>query len=267
MGIIELLSYPFFQRAIIGGLIVALVSGLLGIFVVLRKSSFFGDSIAHSSLTGVAVGLLLHIDPLITAAIVGVLTAVSLPWLEKKTKLPIDNLLGFLLPFSLGLAVIVLSFLPGYQPELLSFLFGSILSVSWSGILLMVVLSAIVLVTLLSWWPKFVAVTFDEDYARIRGMNTLFISTVLNIMLALTVVAGIKLVGIVLVNALLIIPVLVARVFARSLTQMVFLAPVISVACVIIGLGISVTMNLPTGPAIAVFAGLLFIISFFFQKN
>ena len=259
LSFFQLLSFPFFQRAIIAGLIVSALSGVLGIFVVLRKGSFFGDTIAHSSLAGVAIGLLLGIHPLITAAIFASLLAISLPILERKSRLPTDNVLGFLLPFSIGIAVILLSLMPGYQPELVSYLFGSILSIDWQTIGLISIFGLVAVSILVRFRKILLAVVFDETYARMQGIPTLAIQTLLNVILAITIILSIKVVGIVLVNALLIIPALIARSHAKAFWQLFVLTPLIGVSCTLIGLVVSVFFNIPTGPTIAVISGCIFL--------
>jgi zinc transport system permease protein len=267
MPIIDFLTLPFFQRALIGGVLVSVLASLVGIFVVLKKSSFFGDTVAHGSLTGVALGLFLHINPLITAIGFALLLAFMLPALEKKSKLPVDNLLGFLLPFSIGIAVILLSLLPGYQPELMSYLFGSVLSISWADIAIICVIGGSVLSLLLLKKDTLLFLSFDEDYARLRGIRTDFYSLLLHIFIALTIVMSLKLVGIVLINALLIIPAMIARMYVKSVKDMFWITPMISVTCTVFGLLLSAALNVPSGPTIAVFTGSIFLVSMVLKKS
>ena len=143
----DVLAYPFMQRALVAGLLVSLMTSLLGVLVVLRRSAFFGDAIAHASLAGVALGVLAGWHPLLTAAGVSVGISMGLHAVERRTRLALDTVLGFVLPFSMALGVLLLSFKPGYQPELMSFLFGSILTVSrdnlvWVAGITLVVLEA-----------------------------------------------------------------------------------------------------------------------------
>ena len=206
MEIIDLFSLGFIQRALIGGLLTALLTSFMGILVVLRRSSFFGDAIAHSALTGVALGLLINFDPLIVASLYVIFIAVVLPFLRKHSGLPIDSLLGFVLPFSMGLGVWLLTFIPGYQPELISFLFGSILAISWSDVFIIFTLLTVIFFSMGFLGKKLVFSLFDPQYAKLTGINVDMIEVVYHILLAITIVAGIRLVGIILVNALLVVP-------------------------------------------------------------
>jgi zinc transport system permease protein len=254
------ISFPFVQRAITGGLFVALATSLMGILVVLRRSSFYGDAVAHASLTGVALGIMLGLNPILVAALYAVFVSFLLPYLKKHSELPIDSLLGFILPFSMGIGVILLAIIPGYQPELMSFLFGSILAIGWNDIVIIVMLTMIVLVVHSLMSKQLILTSFDEDYAKISGINVERINMIYSVLLGVTIVAGIRLVGIILVNALLVIPASTARLAAGSLRSMFTLTPLIAISITIIGLIISFLANLPSGPTIAVTAGIVFLL-------
>lgn len=262
----EILAIPFIQRALIGGVLVALLASWMGIFVVLRQSSFAGDAIAHSSLMGVALGLLIGVNPLLVAAIYAVFISLILPYIKKHTQLPIDSLLGFILPFSMGLGVIILSLLPGYQPELISFLFGSILAISWTDIAVISVLAIITLLIMIALRKKLVLTSFDGEYAKVIGQKVGRIDTVYQVLLAITIVVGIKLVGIILINALLVIPASTTRLFVKSLKEMFFTTPVLAIGIMLAGLFISIIVNIPTGPAIAAVSGIVFLMAILLKR-
>ena len=264
--IVSSLQFPFVQRAILGGVLVAVLTSWMGILVVLRRSSFFGDAISHSSLMGIALGLIAGLNPIAVAAAYAVFVSLLLPYLKKHSELPQDSLLGFILPFSMGIGIILLAFIPGYQPELISFLFGSILAISWSDILIIAIISVIALIVVLFFKEKFTFVSFDNEYAKVVGINVSLIDTIYHIMLAITVVAGIRLVGIILVNALLVIPAITVRLLARSLKDMFIFTPVLAVVIVVLGLLVSFAGDLPTGPTIAVVSGLFFFIALVIKK-
>jgi len=255
----ELLMLPFMQRALIGGILVSCVLAYFGIFVILRRSSFFGDAVAHSSLTGVALGILLGLNPLLTAMLYAVMVSFVIPLLRKETRLPIDTLLGILLPVSMAVGVILLSITPGYQPELMSFLFGSILGISWGSIYLMIAVSVVLLTFLHLNQKKLFNISFDPKYATLLGIRVSRLDMIYHAGLAIAIVLGIQLVGIVLVNALLIIPAATARLFATSLATMILYAPIIAAVTTIGSLVLSYYLNLPSGPTIAVMSGLIFV--------
>jgi zinc transport system permease protein len=218
-----------------------------------------GDTIAHASLAGVAIGLLIGVDPILTAAAVAVFTAVLLPTLTKSSTLPVDSILGFVLPFSMAIGVILLALIPGFQPELISYLFGSILSISWLHVLVISGLSVASLIILYVMYKTVLFVSFDEIYAKTAGVNIQRTNTIFSFILALTIVVGIQLVGIVLLNALLVIPASFVRLFSRSLRDMFMFTPLVSVLLVVGGIWVSFIVDMPTGPVIAVLAGLLFL--------
>jgi zinc transport system permease protein len=257
--VIEALAYPFMQRALAAGLLIGLVASLLGIFVILRRSAFFGDAVAHASLAGIALGVVSGVSPLLFAAAVAVGIGLALHRLERVGRLSLDTILGFILPFFMAVGVLVLSLSPGFQPELLSYLFGSILTVSWQGLGAIAVVALGVVVVLGRLGRRLVFATFDPDGAHAVGINVARLLTVYHVLLALTVIASISVVGIVLVNALLVIPAATAKLLARSLGQMFVLAPLLGIGSVLAGLLVSSWLDVPSGPTIVVLAGTLFL--------
>lgn len=255
----EALSLPFLQRALAAGLLVGLVASLIGVFVVLRRSAFFGDAIAHASLAGVALGVLTGIPPLLPAAGVGIGIGLGLNRVEKKSRLGVDTILGFVLPFFMALGLLLLAFAPGFQPELLSYLFGNILAVGAGSLWIIAVIAACVVPVLLAMRRPLIFATFDPDGARVSGIRVDALLTLYHVLLALVVIASLKVVGIILVNALLVIPAATAKLLARSLRQMFVFAPAIGIASVLVGLFVSYRFDAPPGPAIAVIAGLAFL--------
>ena len=255
----EALALPFLQRALAAGLLVGLVASLLGVFVVLRRSAFFGDAIAHASLAGVALGVLTGLPPLLPAAGVGIGIGLGLNRVEKKSRLGVDTILGFVLPFFMALGLLLLAFAPGFQPELLSYLFGNILAVGPGSLWIIAAIAAGVVPVLLAMRKPLIFATFDPDGARVSGIRVDALLTLYHVLLALTVIASLKVVGIILVNALLVIPAATAKLLARSLKQMFVFAPAIGVASVLVGLFASYQLDVPSGPAIAVIAGLAFL--------
>lgn len=256
---IEALAYPFMQRALVAGLLIGLVASLLGVFVVLRRSAFFGDAVAHASLAGIALGVVSGVPPLLCAAAVAVGIGLALHRLERVGRLSLDTILGFVLPFFMAAGVLLLSLSPGFQPELLSYLFGSILTVSWQALGAVAFVTLVVAVALARLGRRLVFATFDPDSAHAAGINVARLLTVHHVLLALTVIASISVVGIVLVNALLVIPAATAKLMARSLEQMFLLAPLLGTGSVLAGLLVSSWLDVPSGPTIVVLAGTLFL--------
>ncbi len=255
----EALALPFFQRALAGGVIVGLIPSLLGVFVVLRRSSFFGDAIAHASLAGVAVGVVTGIPPLLAAGAVAIGIGVVLNRFERTSRLSIDTILGFILAFFMALGVLILSLRPGYQPDLLSYLFGSILSVSAGSLVTVGAIGLLVVTAILTLRRPLTFATFDADGARVSGIPVDRVLTLYNVLLALVVIASIRVVGVILVSALLVLPAATAKRLAKSVGGMFLLAPIFGVASVLIGLFLSLYWNAPSGPTITLVSGVAFL--------
>lgn len=261
------LGLPFFQRALAAGLVVGLITSIFGVFVVLRRSSFFGDAIAHASLAGVAIAIVTGIPPLLGAGTVAVGIGLVLNRFEKRTQLSIDTVLGFFLAFFMAIGVLVLSLRPGYQPELLSYLFGSILSVSVGSLIAVGGIALFVVPALVFLRRSLTFATFDPEGARVAGIPVDRLLDVFNVLLALVVIASIKVVGVILVNALLVLPAATAKRVSRSVRQMFLLAPLFGLGSVIGGLFLSLRWNAPSGPAIALVSGALFLVSMLLPRD
>src|SRR5712692_11282767 len=259
MTVFEALAYPFMQRALAAGVLVGVMTSLLGVLVLWLRSAFVGDAIAHAALAGVAIWLWIGWNPLLAAVGVGIGIAVPLQGLQRRSRLALDTVLGFVLPFLLSVGVLLLSLTPGYQPELVSFMFGSILTVSRDSLLVIVMITVVVLGFLLRFRHQLIFATFDEDAAQLAGIRVGLVLTSYYVLLALVIIASIRTVGTVLVTALLVIPAATAKLLARSLRQMFVLTPVLGTASVLGGMLGSYYLDLPSGPAIVVLAGLLFL--------
>jgi zinc transport system permease protein len=264
--ITELLSLVFIQRALIAGFILAILAGIVGVMTLMRKTAFYGDAVAHSSLAGVAIGLALGIYPLFTALIYAVIVALTLPTLRRKFSLSLDNILGILLPFSMGIGVLIFALLPGYQPEMMSFLFGNILTITSEEIYLLIGILIIATLIFSKLMAQLLATSLDEEYATLLGLNVKWLQRLYEVLLTIIIVAGVKLLGVILINALLIIPASSAKNLSHSLKSWLILSPIISVITVFGGILTSVLLDTPPGATIAVFAGLVFACSQIYTK-
>ncbi|MCB9813283.1 MAG: metal ABC transporter permease [Pseudomonadales bacterium] len=258
---IDLFSLAFIQRALIAGVIIAILAGIVGVMTLIRKVAFYGDAIAHSSLAGVAIGLFFGIYPLFTALIYSIIVALFLPAMRKTFSLSFDNILGILLPLSMGLGVLIFSFLPGYQPEMMSFLFGNILTIQLQEIYLIIGIFIVTIIILSKLINPILMTSLDEEYATLLGLNVKWLQRLYEVLLTIIIVAGVKLLGVILINALLIIPASSAKNLSNSMKMWLILSPIISVISVFGGIVSSVLLNTPPGATIAVFAGLIFLIS------
>ena len=251
----------FLVRAVVGGIGVAAIAGPLGCFVVWRRMAYFGNALAHSALLGVGVGALLALDLTVSTVAICLLLAASLVLLELRRGLATDTILGILAHASLALGLIALSFMETLRVDLMAYLFGDVLAVTrgdlawiWGG-------GALVLCALLGMWSWLLRITLDEELATAEGVPTRAVRLAFMLLMALAVAIGMKIVGILLIVALLVIPPAAARQFARTPEQMAGLAVLAGALAVLGGLGSSLVWDTPAGPSIVAAATVLFVLS------
>lgn len=259
--LMEMLAFPFMQRALLAGAMLAILLAALGVFVAVRRMAFFGDGIAHSSLAGIAIAVLLGWTPLPVAIVWAVLVALTIRRLERSTRLPSDSLIGIFFTASLALGVVLMSFSRGYQPELVSFLFGSILAVSRLDLLIMLGLTAVILAWLGANFKRLTFMSLSEDAARIGGIRVETLTSLLYVALAVATVLGVRVLGAVMVSALLIIPAAAARLITHSFRHYFLAAASVSLASVLLGLTLAYLLNLPAGAAVVLVAAAAFAVS------
>ena len=251
----------FLVRALIGGIGVALIAGPFGAFVVWRRLAYFGDTLAHSALLGVALGFLLHINLTIGVIVVCQLLALLLFLGQRQRLLASDTLLGIFSHGSLSLGLVALAFMPGVRIDLMAYLFGDILAIGKTDILWIYLGGGVALASLLWLWRPLLAITIHEDLARVEGIPVQRINGLFLALMALTVAVMMKVVGLLLVTSLLIIPAATARRFAGSPEMMALFACAFGCLAVVGGLGASYQWDTPTGPSIVVIACLVFLVS------
>jgi zinc transport system permease protein len=250
----------FIVNALLAGIALALVAGPLGCVVVWRRMAYFGDTLAHSSLLGVALAVSIELAPILGVVFIGAVLAALLFWLEQRRELSPDTLLGILSHSALALGLIVFSFIQARVPgiDLMAYLFGDILAVNQTEIIWMYLAVIFILSVFSGMWRSLISISVNEDMARTDGINVSLVRFVFMLLLAMVIAAAIKVVGILLITALLIIPAASARAFASTPLQMVVLSTMIAVTAVALGLGASFYQDLPAGPAIVVAAALVF---------
>ena len=246
----------FMIDALLAGIALALVAGPLGCIVVWRRMAYFGDTLAHSALLGVALAVSVQTLPIIGVVFIGAVLAALLFWLEQRRELSADTLLGILSHSALALGLIVFSIIQSRSPgvDLMAYLFGDILAVNQQEIIWMYGAALFILFVFAVLWRPLIVISLNEDIARVDGVNVPLVRFIFMLLLAMVIAAAIKVVGILLVTALLIIPAASARAFSHTPVQMVLLSTLIAVAVVAIGLGASFYQDLPAGPAIVVAA-------------
>lgn len=251
----------FIWRALMAGLSIAMVTGPLGAFIVWRRMAFFGDTLAHSALLGIALGILLGLHTTLVMMFVCLGVAVLVVWLERVLRLSHDTLLGILAHSALSLGLVSLSLIEGLRVDLMAYLFGDILSVTQAELTAMMVGCAIILGLVLLFWKPLVALTVDEDLARVEGVQVGLYRFLFMMMMAMVVALAMKLVGVLLITSLLIIPAAVAARFARSPEQMAVFGMIVGCLAVMGGMGMSLELDTPAGPSIVVSASLMFFLS------
>ena len=251
----------FLLNALLAGLALALVAGPLGSFVVWRRMAYFGDTLAHAALLGVAVGLLLDVSPTLAVTVGCVLLAVLLVTLQQRQPLAADTLLGILAPSTLSLGLVVLSFNSEVRIDLLGYLFGDLLAVGPSDLLWIVAGSALVLACLLALWRQLLAVTVHEELAQVEGLPVAGLRLALVLLIALVIAVAMKIVGVLLITSLLIIPAAAAQRHSRTPEQMAIGASLLGMLAVGGGLSLSWFEDTPAGPSIVVCAASLFLLS------
>lgn len=249
----------FLLRALVAGLGLAVLAGPLGSFVVWRRMAYFGDTLAHSALLGVALAFLMNLN--LNLGVVGVclVIAVVVVVLRTTQRLADDTLLGILSHSALSLGLVALAFVQGLRVDLMSYLFGDILAVSDTDLAWIFGGGVLVLVLIALIWRPLLLMTLNEDLARAEGAPLVRVQLVFMLSMAIVIAVAMKIVGVLLVTSLLIIPAATARSFARTPEQMAVLAAVTGAMAVALGLGGSFAWDLPSGPAVVVAAALLFL--------
>ena len=251
----------FLVRAIIAGFGIALVTGPLGCFVVWRRLSFFGDTLAHSALLGVLLSISLNINVSLTIFVVSSLVALILLRLEKSTNLAGDSLLGLISHSSLAIGLVILGFLSFIRFDVLGVLFGDILSVNTNDLLFIWIGGGLILAVLFYIWKPLFASTVNYELAEAEGMNPERVNAIFTILLAALIAISIKMIGVLLITGLLIIPTAMARNLSNNPKQMVVLSIIGGLLSVFNGLYASFEINTASGPSIVVVALILFILS------
>lgn len=251
---IEPFLLPFMQRALLGGLMVGLLASYYGPFVVQRKMAFLGNGLAHAAFGGVALGILLRSEPLWFALPFTVAVAVAMVWVRERGALADDTVIGVFFALSMALGMVFIAMSRDFTGDAFRFLFGSILAVGPADL---AASGAVLLATvaLLPLWPRWAYATFDRRLARADRLPVLRDDYLLAVMLALTIVVSIKVVGIILASAFLVLPAATARLLSSSFTRMTVVSMALGVAAVAGGLALAFHVDLPAGPVIVLLQG------------
>ncbi|MED5543430.1 MAG: metal ABC transporter permease [Thermoproteota archaeon] len=252
--ILEALSYGFMQKALVAGIAVALICSFMGTFLVLRRYSLFGDGIAHVAFGGISVGLFLGVFPLWTAFIVSIFGGLGLQKLRQSTKISGDAAVAVVLVSGLAVGVILVSSSGGFSVDLFSFLFGSILLISNEDTMMILGISAGIITTLVILQKQFLHLTFNEEQAKLVGLRTTLLNYAFVVLASITVVTSMRLVGILLISALIVIPNITAMMFGKGFKKTVCISMGISTISVTSGILLSYSLNLAASGTIVIIA-------------
>ncbi len=246
--VVEILTYGFMQRAIISGIAIAILCSVVGLFLVLRRYSLFGDAVAHSSFGGIAFGLLIGIYPLWGAYIVSLFSALVITKIRQKFDISGDAAVAVLLSTGIAVGLILISLAGGFTIDIFSFLFGSILLVSIEDTILILGLTGAILIVILLLYRQLIYSTFNEEQAKVSGIPVDKINYLIVFIAGITVVTSIQLVGILLISALFVIPNVTAIMYGRSFKQTALISIVFAVSSVICGILVSYVFDItPAG--------------------
>jgi zinc transport system permease protein len=254
----ELLQYDFMQNAFVAAVLVSIACGIVGTYVVTKKIVFISGGISHTAFGGIGLGYLLGISPILVAIPFSLLAAVGIGVISRRTVVSEDTAIGILWTVGMALGIIFINLSPGYAPDLFSYLFGNILTVPRSDLLVMLVLDLVIIGAVSLFYREFYALSFDEEFATVIGMPTRLLSTLLLCLVALSVVVLIRVVGIILVIALLTIPVAIARQYVSSFKALMALSVVTGTVMTVSGLTVSYFLDLASGATIVILLGAVF---------
>jgi zinc transport system permease protein len=256
----EILSLPFMQRALIGGALVGFLASYYGVFIVQRGLSFLGSGLAHAAFGGIALGLLLQTEPLWVALPFTIIVAIGISWVKNRTELSSDTAVGIFFSVSMALGIVFLFLRREYTADAFTYLFGSILAVTQTDIWITL---AMVFIVFITWplWSRWAYTSFDRELAQTDRLPIIRDDYILSVLIAVTIVVAIKVVGIVLIAAFLVIPAATARVLSRSFRMMTIVSVAIGVSSALIGLVVSYYIDIPSGATIILIQSLLFFIA------
>jgi zinc transport system permease protein len=254
----DLLQYTFFQHALLGSLLASIACGLVGTYIVTRRLVFISGGLTHASFGGIGLGLYTGISPILSAALFAVLSAFGVEWLSKRKDMREDSAIAVFWTLGMALGIMFTFLSPGFAPDLSTYLFGNILTITASDIALLGVLSVVLAVFFGLYLRPIVSIAFDREFARSQGLPVEFFEYALMLFIALTIVACLRMVGIVLVISLLTIPQMTANLFSHRFHRIIWLSIGIGYLSCLGGLLLSFYLNVPSGASIIFFSILIY---------
>ena len=255
---IELLNYTFFQHALLGSLFASIACGIIGTYIVTRRLVFISGGITHASFGGIGIGLYTGISPILSAAIFSVISAFGVEWLSKRKDMRQDSAIAVFWTFGMAIGIIFSFLSPGFAPDLSAFLFGNILTITMADIWMLAGLSVLLIAFFACFLDPIIYIAFDREYARSQRIPVTFFEYVLMMFIALTIVACLRMIGIVLVISLLTLPQMTANLFTHSFKRIIWFSIAIGYIGCLGGLFLSYQMQVPSGAAIIFFSILVY---------
>lgn len=262
----EILQYEFMRNALFAAILVSISCGIVGTFVVVKRIVFISGGITHAAFGGIGLGYFLGINPVAAAIPFSLFSAIGIGLIGEKVKISEDSAIGIFWAVGMALGIVFIGLTPGYAPDLFSYLFGSILTVSTNDILIMLVLDLVIISLLLIFFKEFQALSFDEEFSTIVGVPTKVLYLLLLSMVALSIIVLIRVVGVILVIALLTIPAVIARQFTNRLKRMMLYSMIIAVVFTISGLWLSYVFNVASGATIVLVLAAAFFLTVIFKQ-
>lgn len=258
---IEALQMGFMQRALLAGMLVSIACGVIGTFVVVNRIVFISGGIAHAAYGGIGLGYYLKLNPVWGAIVFSVASALGMGWVQRRTRQRADTIIGVMWAIGMAIGIIFVDLTRGYVVDLMSYLFGSILAVPPGDLIVMAVLDAVIVLLVALFYKELLAISFDETFATVENVPVDAIYMVLLCMIALTVVMMMRVVGLIMVIAMLTIPAAIAGQFVRGLKQMMALSALLGVFFTTAGLWLSYALNLTSGATIILVAGSAYLLT------
>ncbi len=256
-----LFQYQFLQNAVAAALLASVLCGIMGVMITEKKIVMMSGGIAHTAYAGIGLGFFLNFEPIWGALGVAVAAAFGVSFIQRRTDGNADVIMALFWSMGMAMGILFIAFTPGYPPDMASYLFGNILAVLRMDLLFMGVLTAIVVVTITAFFHFWKAFLFDEEFASLQGINVMLMEHVLLVLVAMTVVVLIRVVGIILVLALLTAPPITARFFTDDFKKLMVTAVGLAAGCCMVGLWISYVLNIASGATIVLLSGLVFLAS------
>lgn len=260
ISIIELFQYQFFTNALMASLLTSISCGIIGTYIVSKRIVFISGGITHASFGGIGIGYYLGINPIIGAAVFSVFSALGIEFFTKKANIREDSVIAIGWAFGMAIGIIFVFITPGYAPNLMSYLFGSILSVSYFDIFSLVILTVVIIVFFLLFYKPILFISFDEEYAKTHHLPIQFLKYTLISLVALTIVFNIRVAGIILVISLLTIPQTIANLYTKQFSKIILMSIIIGLFGTIFGLLGSYWFDIPSGASIIFFLVILLLI-------